>query len=139
MVYSIKHLICFDGYNLFTQSRSSGSSLQAQEFIDLRSKIYSLNLQNGRNKITANGVSRSHVFNNLKHNNYSNTLQSTKASNATLRTVTSHKHAVKTEEVNKVCLSAFDDKRRILPDGMYTLARGHFGIAPLNAEMEENN
>ena len=65
---------------------------------------------------------------------YLHTLQTTKSSYATFRTMTSHKHAVKTQEVNKLCLSAFDDKRYILPDGVSTLAPEHFRIAELNAE-----
>ena len=41
---------------------------------------------------------------------------------------------MKTQEVNKLCLSAFDDKRYILPDGVSTLVHGHFRISGLNAE-----
>ena len=84
--------------------------------------MYSLMLPNGRIKITAKAVSRSHVLKNLKHNDYLYTL-----------------HAVKTQEVNILCLSAFDDKRYILPDGVSTLAHGHFRIAELNAEAKKNN
>ena len=62
---------------------------------------------------------------NLKHNDYLQTLQTTKSSDATVRTITSQKHVVKTQELNKLCLSAFDDKRYILPDGVSTLAHGH--------------
>ena len=70
---------------------------------------------------------------------YLHTLQTTKSSNATFRTIPSHKHARKTQEVNKLCFSAFDDKRYILPDGVSTLAHGHFRIAKLNAETNKNN
>ena len=48
-------------------------------------------------------------------------------------------NAVKTQEVNKLCLSAFDDKRYILPDGVCTLAYGYFRIAELNANTKKNN
>ena len=40
------------------------NSLQPHEFIELRSKMYSLKLPNGRIKITAKGVSRSYPSNN---------------------------------------------------------------------------
>ena len=72
------------------------NSLQSHAFIELRSKMYYLKLPNGRMKITANGVSRSHVLKNLKHKDYRHTLQTTKSSYATFRTITSQKHAVKT-------------------------------------------
>ena len=99
--------------------------------------MYSLKLPNGRIKITAKELSRSHVLENLQHKDYLHTLQTTKSSYATFRTIASHKHAVKTQEVNKLCLSAFDDKRYILPDGMSTLAPGHFRIAELNAKRKK--
>ena len=56
---------------------------------------------------------------------------------ATFRTITSQNHVVKTQEVNKLCLSAFDDKRYILFDGVSTLAHGHFRIPGLNAEAKK--
>ena len=96
--------------------------------------MYSLQLSNGRMKITDKGASRSHVVKNLKHEDYFRTLQTTKASYATFTTITSHKHAIKTQEVNKLCLSTFDNKRYILPDGVSTLHYGQLRIAELNAE-----
>ena len=113
------------------------NSLQPHEFIGLRSKMYSLKLPNGRIKITAKGVSRSHILKNLKHKDYLHTIQTTKSSYATFRTTTSQKHAVKTQEVNKLCLSEFDDKRYILFDGVSALAHEHFRIPRLNAEAKE--
>ena len=101
--------------------------------------MYSLKLPNERIKITAKGVSRSHVLRNLKDTDYLHTLQTTKSFYATFRTITSHKHAVKTQEINKLCLSAFDDKRYILPDGVSTFAHRHFRIAKLYVAANKNN
>ena len=98
-----------------------------------------MKLPNGRFNITAKEVSRSHVLKNLKHKDYLHTLQTTKSSYATFRTITSHKDAVMTQEIHKLCLSAFDDKRYILPDGVSTFAHGHFRIAKLNGETNKNN
>ena len=38
----------------------------------------------------------------------------------------SHLHDVYSEEVNKIALSANDDKRVILQDDIHTMAYGHF-------------
>ena len=40
----------------------------------------------------------------------------------------SEKHEVFTQKVNKIALSADDDKRFILPDGISTLAWGHWRL-----------
>ena len=45
-----------------------------------------------------------------------------------MNVIRSYKHNVFTEEVNKVALSADDDKRHILEDGINTLALGHYRI-----------
>ena len=45
-----------------------------------------------------------------------------------MNVIRSHKHNVFTEEVNKVALSANDDERYILEDGINTLALGHYRI-----------
>jgi len=39
-----------------------------------------------------------------------------------------YKTIMRTVEINKACLIAFDDKRYILDDGMTTLAYGHKDI-----------
>jgi len=46
-----------------------------------------------------------------------------------MNVIRSHKHDIYTEEVNKIALSANDDKRFILDDGIHTLAHGHYKIA----------
>jgi len=40
--------------------------------------------------------------------------------------IRSRQHNVYTEEINKVALSAEDDKRIIMEDGISTLAYGHY-------------
>jgi len=42
--------------------------------------------------------------------------------------IRSYKHGLYTEEVNKVALSAEDDKRVIKEDGIHTLALGHYSL-----------
>ena len=40
--------------------------------------------------------------------------------------IRSRKHTLYTEEVNKVAMSANDDNRVIRPNGVHTLAIGHY-------------
>ena len=42
-----------------------------------------------------------------------------------INVIRSHKHEIFTETVNKVALSANDDKRIIREDGIHTFALGH--------------
>ena len=48
-----------------------------------------------------------------------------------MNVIRSHSHEIYTEEINKVALSADDDKRIILEDGVSTLAYGHYKIKNL--------
>ena len=45
-----------------------------------------------------------------------------------MNVIRSHLHDVYTEEVNKIALSADDNKRVILEDGIHTLAHGHYKL-----------
>ena len=45
-----------------------------------------------------------------------------------MNVIRSHLHDVYTEEVNKVALSAEDDKWVIMEDGIHTLAYGHYSL-----------
>ena len=100
----------------------------AREFVGLRSKMYSLLVGKDDAKKTAKGIKRSFVKHHVKHDMYLHTLQSKTCTKAKFRTFRSSKHTVNTVELTKVCLSAFDDKRFILPDGVTTLAYGHCDI-----------
>jgi len=45
-----------------------------------------------------------------------------------MNVIRSHLRDVYTKEVNKVALSAEDDKRVIMEDGIHTLAYGHYRL-----------
>ena len=97
--------------------------------------MYSILLPGGKATFTAKGVSRLHVLKHLKHEDYLHTLKTMGSSFLKYRTIRSYKHILETIEINKKCLSAYDDKRYILPDGAHTLVHGHFSIADLNAQV----
>jgi len=58
-----------------------------------------------------------------------NVLKSLKRTPSTFRSFLSVNHVLRTVEINKTCLNAFDDKRYILNDGVGTLAYGHYRIS----------
>jgi len=49
----------------------------------------------------------------------------------TMNIIRSHQHKMFTEKINKVTLSAYDDKRIILPGSINTLAHEHFRVKKL--------
>jgi len=102
----------------------------AREFVGLRSKMYSLSMNKDdmHPKMTAKGIKKSFVKHHVKHEMYLHTLRSKTCTKATFRNFRSIRHSVYTMELTKTCLSAFDDKRFILSDGISTLAYGHCDI-----------
>jgi len=48
-----------------------------------------------------------------------------------MNVIRSHLHDINTEEVNKIALSADEDKRIIMENGIHTLAHGHYKILKL--------
>ena len=72
-------------------------------------------------------VYKGHTF-NIGHNEFLDVHSNEKVIRHTMKGIKSFNHRVYTYESNKISLSAFDDKRYILPDGINTLAYGHKDI-----------
>ena len=108
-------------------------SLAPQEFVRLRAKMYSILLPNDKPKFTAKGVSRRYILKHLHHKDYHPTLKETESTIATFSTLRSQNQQIKTIELPKKSLSAFDAKRYILHDGITTLAYGHYKIAQIKS------
>ena len=64
----------------------------------------------------------------LRHANYNNTLVTGSPLRAENTRIVSEKHVLQTVSTNKICLSAFDNKRHILNGGIKTLPFGHHEI-----------
>ena len=73
------------------------------------------------------GVKKSVVKKIITHEDYKNCLF-TKEKHFRMNVLRSHKHDIYTEEINKIALSAGDDKRIVQDDGIHTLANGHYDI-----------
>ena len=98
------------------------------EFIGLRSKMYSIKLDDDSEKKTAKGIVRNVIKKYLKHENYKQILETGGRMNSSMKMIRSFDHKIYTVNVTKVSLSAYDDKRYILDDGVTSHAYGHFGI-----------
>jgi hypothetical protein len=64
----------------------------------------------------------------LKHETYKNILESSGKMYSKMKVIRSSKHQLYTMEINKVSLSAYDDKRWIKDDGVSSYAYGHCKI-----------
>ena len=102
------------------------------EFIGLRSKMYNIKLLNERENKRAKGVKKNVVNNDFKHVNYKNLINGDGKygfyENSLMYVIRSKFHDLYTYTLNKIGLSAFDDKRYVLNNGKDTLAHGHYKI-----------
>ena len=99
------------------------------EFVGLRSKMYSYVKDNNKGLRTAKGIKKIVIKNDIKHEDYKNTLLNNKQMYHKMKTIRSDAHQLSSYELNKVSLSCFDDKRYILNDGISSIAYGHFKIS----------
>ena len=96
------------------------------EFVGLRAKLYSYKMFVGEESKKCKGVQKSVVKKSITHEDYKKCLFTGKEQLRRLNIIRSHRHAVYTEEVNKIALCPSDDKRHILKDGVHTVALGHY-------------
>ena len=98
------------------------------EFVGLRAKLYSYKMFEGKESKKCKGVKKSVVKKSITHEDYKTCLTTGNEQLRKQNIIRSYKHEVYNEEVNKIALSANDDKRYILEDGIRTLALGHYKI-----------
>ncbi len=105
-------------------------------FVGLRSKLYAYevdrlkdndgkwkhDVQNKKCK----GIRKYIIKKEITIDDYEECLFSGKSQHRMMNTIRSRKHDVGSERINKTALSADDDKRIILEDGIHTLAIGHY-------------
>ena len=70
------------------------------------------------------------VAKSITHEDYKNCLMTKNEQLRKMNVIRSHLHDIYTEQINKVALSADEDKRIILEDGIHTLAYGHYKLKP---------
>ena len=90
------------------------------EFIGLKSKMYSIKRIDGSEYSTAKGVNIATEFNEFK-----DVLFNKKIIRHKMKRIQAKKHKIETYEIDEISLSCFDDKRQVLDDGVHTLAYFH--------------
>ena len=99
-----------------------------KEFVGLRAKLYSFKTEDGTEKKKCKGIKKAVVAKSIRHENYKTCLQTGKEQYRTHTILRSYEHEIYMEEINKIALSAADDKRYLLKDSYDTLAWGHYRI-----------
>ena len=83
------------------------------QFVGLKSKMYSIKKINGSESSTAKGVNIATEFNEFK-----DVLFNKKIIRHKMKRIQAKKHKIGTYEIDKISLSCFDDKRFVLDDGV---------------------
>ena len=99
-----------------------------KEFVGLRAKLYSYKMDEGKENKRCKGIKKAVVEKSIRHEDYKTCLETGKEQLRRQNIIRSYEHTLYTEEVNKVALSAADDKRYLLKDSFDTLAWGHHRI-----------
>ena len=109
-------------------SKDEAAGKMIKEFVGLRAKLYSYKMYEGEESKKCKGVKKQVVKKSITHEDYKTCLETGKEQLRKQNIIRSYNHEVYTEEVNKVALSAEDDKRYVTEDGKHTLAWGHYKI-----------
>ena len=102
-----------------------------KEFVGLRAKLYSYKMDEGKENKRCKGIKKAVVEKSISHENYKTCLTTGEEQLRRQHIIRSYNHELYTEEVNKIALSAADDKRYLLKDSYDTLAWGHRRIKDL--------
>ena len=99
-----------------------------EEFVGLRTKLFSYKMFEGKESKKCKGVIKSVVNKSITHEDYKNCLFTGKEQLRKMNVIRSYKHEIYTEVVNKIALCSYDDKRYIQEGLTDTLALWHYRI-----------
>ena len=99
-----------------------------KEFVGLRAKLYSYLMENDEEIKKCKGMKKAAIKKKIIFNHYKDCLFTGKPQMRPMNVIRSHLHDVYTETINKVALSANDDKRIICENKISTLAYGHYSL-----------
>ena len=107
-------------------------AIPIKEFVGLRSKMYSILLEDGKEKKTGKGIKKSALKRDIKHEDYKRCIFSSNLKDQrqlvsfnNLRTID---HDIGMYRYTKVGLSCSNDKSYLLEDGIKSYAYGHYKI-----------
>lgn len=103
------------------------------EFCGLRSKMYSIKLDDDKEKKTGKGIKKSALKKKVTHENYYKCLfgeQSEQRQLVSFNNMRSINHTIYGMKFTKVGLSCSNDKQYLLDDGISNLSYGHYKISP---------
>jgi hypothetical protein len=105
------------------------NDLPITEFIGIRSKLYSMKLDDGDEKFVAKGIKKSYKKSHITHENYRKCIMNEEIQQtATFQLIRPKCHELSTYTITKNSLVNYDDKRFISQDGISTLAHGYKAI-----------
>ena len=105
------------------------------DFVGLRAKNYSFLLEDsGQRK--CKGIKKN-VIKRMEHKDWVTCLNNQKVLMKEMTCFRSNKHDIATVVLNKVALSANDDKRVVMADGISTYAHGHWRIGNERKELSK--
>ena len=99
-----------------------------EEFVGLKSKLYSIKYADESETRKAKGINRSVLKKELNHEKYREVINDNICYEHKMTRIQSKEHLLKTIELKKMIFTNFDDKRYILDDGITTLPFGHWRI-----------
>ena len=112
----------FDGTNekVIGKIKDKYGGVIIDQFIGLKSKMYSIKKIDGGESSTVKGVNIT-----TESNEFKDVLFNKKIIRHKMKRIQAKKHKTGTYEIDKISLSCFDDKRQVLDDGVHTLAYFH--------------
>ncbi|XP_053374205.1 uncharacterized protein LOC128546838 [Mercenaria mercenaria] len=111
------------------------SGIPISAFVGLRSKVYSFKCDNNKEEKRAKGIAKATLKRDLRFTNYKDILFSEGQNVVTITSIRNDNHELYCNEMKKVGLSSFDDKRYLL-NATDSLAYGHYSLRQSQVEEE---
>lgn len=108
--------------------KNEGEGSEFIKFVGLKSKMYSLINEKRKEKKTGKGINKTVLKRDINFSDYVEVLTEGKQNHNIMKSMRNYKQEVYTIEQKKVSLSAYDDKRYILDDGISSYSYGHWRI-----------